>query len=219
LPASENQNAQLSPASTARNESPTQMDTVPVLSTRNIREAFNDSENEDEEYQPRIRPRRVTNRVAPVVIYAEHQKIKELLTKYAPIKRWQRYAETSTDLPQYAYCHLLGVQVPLKYLNCSHLFQKRWIRHVRDFGLSSINSEKNILILLKIFEEAFDAGRFVFLVDKQTGLIRCKIIDDDLKNKKLDEAMKDVFFNYRIGEIDFKGKIRFGDFDGQELHF
>ncbi|KAJ2995209.1 hypothetical protein HDV02_000938 [Globomyces sp. JEL0801] len=65
LPVSENQNVQLSPASTARNESPTQMDTVPVLSTppsrttRNKREAFNDSENEDEEYQPRIRPRRV----------------------------------------------------------------------------------------------------------------------------------------------------------------
>jgi hypothetical protein len=104
LPASENQNAQLSPASTARNELPTQMDTVPVLSTppsrttRNIREAFNDPENEDEEYQPRIRPRRVTDGVAPVapvVIYAEHQKIKELLTIYAPIKRWQRYAETT----------------------------------------------------------------------------------------------------------------------------
>ena len=126
---------------------------------------------------------------------------------------------TSTGLPQVAYCHLLGVQVPLKYLNCSHLFQKRWHRHVRDFGLSSINSGKNILILLKIFEEAFDAGRFVLLVDKQTGLIRCKIIDNELKNKKLDEAMKDVFPNYRIGDVDFKGKTCFGDFDGQELHF
>jgi hypothetical protein len=112
LPASENQNAQLSPASTARNESPTQMDTVPVLSTppsrttRNRREAFNDSENEDEEYQPRIRPRRVTDRVAPVapvVIYAEHQKIKELLTIYAPIKRWQRYAETTSYQRQPLY--------------------------------------------------------------------------------------------------------------------
>jgi hypothetical protein len=124
---------------------------------------------------------------------------------------------TTTDLPQYAYCHLLGVQVPFKYLNCSHLFQKRWIRHVCDFGLSSLNSGKNILILLKIFQEAFDAGCFVFLVDKQTGLIRCKMIDDDLKNKKLDEAMMEVFPNYRIGEIDFKGKICFGDFDGQEM--
>ncbi len=126
---------------------------------------------------------------------------------------------TSTVLPQDAYCHLLGVQVPLKYLNCSHLFQKRWHRHVRDFGLSSINSGKNILILLKIFEEAFDAGRFVLLVDKQRGLIRCKIIDNELKNKNLDEAMKDVFPNYRTGDVDFKGKTCFGDFDGQELHF
>ena len=97
-------------------------------------------------------------------------------------------APTSTALPQDAYCHLLGEKVPLKYLNCSHLFQKRWHRHVRDFGLSSINSGKNILILLKIFEEAFDAGRFVLLVDKQKGLIRCKIIDNELKNKKLDEG-------------------------------
>ncbi|KAJ8322726.1 hypothetical protein O5D80_008265 [Batrachochytrium dendrobatidis] len=104
LPASEHQNDRLSPASTARNESPTRMDTVSVLltppnrATRNRRKAFNDSESEeDEEYRPRIRPRRVTGRVAPttpVVLYAEHQKIKELLTAYAPIKRWQRYAET-----------------------------------------------------------------------------------------------------------------------------
>jgi hypothetical protein len=84
---------------------------------------------------------------------------------------------------------MLGVQVSLKYLNCSRLFQKRWHRYVRDFGLSSINSEKNILILLKIFEEAFETGRFVLLIDKQTGLIRCKIIDNELRDKKLDEAM------------------------------
>ena len=30
--------------------------------------------------------------------------------------------------------------------------------------------------------------------------------------------MKDLFPEYRIGEIDFKGKTCFGDFDG-ELHF
>lgn len=88
--------SKLSPVSTARDESPTRMDTVPVLSNppnrtiRNRREAFDDSESEeDEEYRPRIRPRRVTGRVAPttpVVLYAEHQKIKELLTAYAPIK-------------------------------------------------------------------------------------------------------------------------------------
>ena len=104
---------------------------------------------------------------------------------------------TSTDLPQHAYCHMLGVKVPLKYLNCSHLFQKRWHQSVRDFGLSSINSGKNILIMLKIFEKAFDAGRFILLLDKQSGLIRCKIIDDELKTKKLDEAMKDLFPKYR----------------------
>ncbi|EGF76679.1 expressed protein [Batrachochytrium dendrobatidis JAM81] len=58
----------------------------------------------------------------------------------------------STTLPQDACCHMLGVKVPLKYLNCSHLFQKHWHRHVRDFGLSSINSGKNILVLLKILK-------------------------------------------------------------------
>ena len=125
---------------------------------------------------------------------------------------------TCAELPKDAYCHLLGGKVPLKYLNCSHLFQKRWYRHVRDFGLSSINSEKNILILLKIFEVAFDAGRFVLLADKQTGVIRCKILDDGLKKKELHQAMKDVFPHYNR-EVDFKGKTCFGDFDGQELHF
>jgi hypothetical protein len=89
------------------------MDTIPVLSThpnrttRNRREAFNDSESEeDEEYRPRIRPRRVTGRVAPttpVVLYAEHQKIKELLTAYAPIKRWKRYTEATSYQRQPVY--------------------------------------------------------------------------------------------------------------------
>lgn len=32
---------------------------------------------------------------------------------------------TSTTLPQYAFCHMLGVKVPLKYLSCTHLFQKK----------------------------------------------------------------------------------------------
>ena len=126
---------------------------------------------------------------------------------------------TSTALPQVAYCHMLGVKVPLKYLTCSHLFQKRWSRRVRDFGLSSIDSEKNILILLKIFEESFDAGRFILLFDKQTRVIRCKIIDNELKRKKLDQAMKDLFPNYQSGDVDFRGKTCFGDFDGEELYF
>ena len=113
LPSSQHLN---SPAATET--SPTRMTTIPpsppILSTptpnrttRNKREAFNDSESEDDdEYRPRIRPRRVTDRVAPaatVVIYAEHQKIKELLMTYAPTKRWQRYAEAASYQRQPAY--------------------------------------------------------------------------------------------------------------------
>lgn len=114
LPSSQHQPVQLSPASTSRAESPTRMTTVPtppILSTpppnrtRNRRDAFNDSGSEDdEEYRPRIRPRRVTDRPVPApVIYAEHQKIKELLMTYAPTKRWQRYAEPSSYQRQPAY--------------------------------------------------------------------------------------------------------------------
>ena len=117
LSSSQHQNSQLSPASTSRAESPTRMGTVPpsppILSTppnrttRNRRYAFNDSESEDdEEYRPRIRPRRVTDRLAQtalVVVYVEHQKIKELLTAYAPTKRWQRYAEATSYQIQPVY--------------------------------------------------------------------------------------------------------------------
>jgi hypothetical protein len=116
LPSSQNQTVQLSPASTSRAESPTRIDTVPsppILSTpppnrttRNRRDAFNDSESEDdEEYRPRIRPRRVTyDRPVPApVIYVEHQKIKELLMTYAPTKRWQRYADAASYQRQPAY--------------------------------------------------------------------------------------------------------------------
>ena len=126
---------------------------------------------------------------------------------------------TTTVLPQDAFCHMLGTQVPLQYLDCTHVFQMRWHQHVRDFGLSNINCGKNILIFLKIFQPAFDTGRFVLVLDKQTGLIRCKIIDNELKREKLDEAIKDMFPNYQCGDVDFKGKICFGDLDGQELHF
>jgi hypothetical protein len=85
-------------------------------------------------------------------------------------------------------------------------------------GLSNINAENNILILLKIFKEPFDAGQFVLLFDTQTDFIRCKIIDAELKSKNLHEAMKDVFPNYQIGDVDFNGKTCFGDFDGTALH-
>ena len=78
---------------------------------------------------------------------------------------------TSTVLPQYAFCHILGVQVPVKYCNSCHLFQKRWRRHVCDVGLSSIDSGNNILILLKIFQEAFDEGSFVLLFEKHKGVL------------------------------------------------
>lgn len=98
-PSSQHQIEQLSPTIT---ESPTCIDPVPILThvpnrtIRNRREAFNYSE--DEEYQPRVRPRRVIDRAVPtaaVVIYAEHQKIKDFLIAYAPIKKWQRYPETN----------------------------------------------------------------------------------------------------------------------------
>lgn len=93
------------------------------------------------------------------------------------------------------------------------------MRNVRSFGLPNINSGKNILILLKIFEEAYETGRFILLFDKQTGSIRCKIIDNDLKCEKLDEAMKKCFPDYQIDDVDFKGKTCFGDFEGKELCF
>ena len=40
-----------------------------------------------------------------------------------------------------------------------------------------------------------------------------------MKSVKLDEAMKNVFPDYRIGEVDFKGRTCFGDFDGVKLQF
>ncbi|OAJ42899.1 hypothetical protein BDEG_26291 [Batrachochytrium dendrobatidis JEL423] len=78
LPASGHQNDRLSPASTARNESPTRMDIVPVLltspnrTTRSRRKAFNDSESEeDKEYRPRIRPRELLVELLQLLRYAE----------------------------------------------------------------------------------------------------------------------------------------------------
>jgi hypothetical protein len=135
----------------------------------------------------------------------------EWLTYYGMV------SQETKSLPTKAHCHLLGTRVPLKYLNGSHLFQKRWYKHVRDFGLSSINSPKNVLILLKIFQEAFASGQFVLVKEKDDFC--CKILDDQLRDKNLHEAMKDTFPDYNPQEIDFNGKVTFGDFEGQKLFF
>jgi hypothetical protein len=90
------------------------------------------------------------------------------------------------------------------------------MRATSDCGVSTLG--KTFSFCSKFSKKHFTLATLFFSL-KQTGLIRCKIIDNDLKNKKLDEAMKDVFPNYRVGDVDFQGKTCFGDFDGQELHF
>lgn len=57
-----------------------------------------------------------------------------------------------------------------------------------------------------------------YLYEKCTGNSKCKILDADLKVKKLDEAMKDFFPHFKPGEVDFQGKTCFGDYEGEPLH-
>jgi hypothetical protein len=136
---------------------------------------------------------------------------------------WLKYygMESVKENENKRYCHLLGVTVPSKYAAFSHLYQQRWQSHAKKIGLDKIHSPDNILVLLKIFEEAFDYGRMIFLVDKSTDrvTIRCKILDDTLRSVSLKVAMKKKFPAFNPGEIDFNGKVCFGDLDGQELHF
>ena len=127
-------------------------------------------------------------------------------------------SKTDVGLPNYGTCHLLGMNVPTKYLICAHIFQKRWRDYANKFRLSSINDSKNILILLKIFEQAFYAGQIIFLFQKSDETIKYKILDPDLKNKNLDESMKDIFPNYKAGDINFGLKRTFQDFDGETLY-
>jgi hypothetical protein len=130
-------------------------------------------------------------------------------------------SKKDTRMTKRRHCHLLGSLVPAHYTACSHLFQRRWAVHAKQFGLDDVHSPENLLILLKIFEEAFDGGRLIFLTDKTTNpvTIRCKILDQALGSQSLHEAMKNRFSNFNPEDIDFKDKVCFNDLDGQELQF
>jgi hypothetical protein len=140
------------PLSPTITESPTCIDPVPILThvpnrtIRNRREAFNDSE--DEEYQQRIRPRRITDWAVPtaaVVIYAEHQKIKELLIAYAPIKKWQRYPETNvTSFQRHAVQYETAQMIELSNLQDIELITKFYI-DIKDSSTLALECESKAL--------------------------------------------------------------------------
>jgi hypothetical protein len=122
------------------------------------------------------------------------------------------------SLPKEAYCHISGEKVPLMYLTCSHIFQRRWMKSNSSYKIPDIDSAKNILIMLKIFELAFDQGRFILIPDK-SGKIIVRILDSKLKKVKLQDDMKSQFKDYKEKEVDFGGKTVFGDYDGKTLIF
>ena len=107
-------------------------------------------------------------------------------------------------------------------MNCSHLFQRRWRKYVKDFGIEDINSPKNILLLFKPIEVAFDSGRLVFIYNKSSKSITCKILDPRLKKKKLYDSAKDLFsqFTEQMALDLFGGTdTTFSSLDGKQLTF
>lgn len=141
-------------------------------------------------------------------------------------RNWRGYygmqaATADTSTPKQRYCHLLGTLVPSRYIACSHLFQRRWGLFAKQFGLNDIHAPDNILFLLKIFKDAFERGRILFLVDKSTKpvTVRFKVLDGKLRSESLQDSMKKASPDFAPGDIDFKDKVCFGDLDGQELQF
>ena len=98
---------------------------------------------------------------------------------------------TFTSLPATIACQFLGIDFPTHQVTCSHIFQRKWAKSRKIIDLQEINDVKNLLLLFKPIEVAFDEGRICFLWDNSSNRFRMKILDPNIKGKTvLDLALR-----------------------------
>lgn len=90
---------------------------------------------------------------------------------------------TLTSLPTTISCQFLGIDFPTSQVTCAHIFQRKWAKSRKIIDLQEINDVKNLLLLFKPIEVAFDEGRICFLWNNSDSQFQMKILDPAIRNK------------------------------------
>ena len=98
-----------------------------------------------------------------------------------------------TKLPETLTCQFLSINLPIKYVTCSHIFQKQW-GHLRNLiQLADINDPRNTLLLSKPIELLFDRGQIIFLWNSAQNEFQMKILDPSQHSVLLSSLFTSAF--------------------------
>ena len=109
---------------------------------------------------------------------------------------------TLTSLPATIICQFLGIDFPTNYVNFSHIFQRKWAKSRKIIYLQEINDVKNLLLLFKPIEVAFDEGRICFIWDDAVSQFRMKVLDPSIRRQTLLELTLRQFPKFATTNID-----------------
>ncbi|KAJ2999649.1 hypothetical protein HDV02_002122 [Globomyces sp. JEL0801] len=102
---------------------------------------------------------------------------------------------TLQQLPATVTCQFLSVDLPRKFVTCSHIFQKRWKPHRYLIGLADIHDWRNTLLLLKPIEVMFDQGQIIFLWNQANLAFEMKILNPSIRLARLHALFIELFPN------------------------
>jgi hypothetical protein len=102
---------------------------------------------------------------------------------------------TLQQLPATITCQFLSVDLPTKFVTCSHIFQKRWNTHRCLIGLVDIHDWRNTLLLLKPIEVLFDQGQIIFLWNQANLAFEMKILNPSIRLARLHALFMELFPN------------------------
>jgi len=125
---------------------------------------------------------------------------------------------TLTGLPATITCQFLGVDFPTHQVTCSHIFQKKWAKSRMTIDLKEINDVKNLLLLFKPIEVAFDEGRICFLWDSAVSQFRMKVLDPAIRNKSVLDLALRQFPSYSTSNVDAILNSTFAVLEGNPLN-
>ena len=102
---------------------------------------------------------------------------------------------TLQQLPATVACQILSVDLPTKFVTCSHIFQKRWNTHRNLIGLAEIHDWRNTLLLLRPIEVLFDQGQIIFLWNQANLAFEMKILNPSIRSARLHALFMESFPN------------------------
>ena len=109
---------------------------------------------------------------------------------------------THDDLPSTITCQFLGIDFPTNQVTCAHIFQKKWAKSRKIIDLQEINDVRNLLLLFKPIEVAFDEGRICFLWDNEDNQFKMRVLDPSIRSKTLLHLAQQRLHNFPATGID-----------------